>query len=261
MTTLASAVAYVELLHQGKLLASLNFNPIETYTVIAVVFFLCLFPLVQATYALERRLAGRTRTMTRPLLDARRLPRCASGCKALRRPRRAARHRPRRDRRASASRSSARPARARARCCAASTSWSCRAQAWSSSPARRSAARHRATATARPPRSRAARGAPARRHGVPAVQPVPAHDRARQRDGRAAHGARPARAPRRAARAEPSSRASAWPTRRRPIPARSRAARSSASPSPARWRWTPRCCCSTSRRRRSTRSWSARCCA
>ena len=57
MTTLASAVAYVELLQQGKLLASLNFNPIETYTVIAVVFFLLLWPLVQATYALERRLA------------------------------------------------------------------------------------------------------------------------------------------------------------------------------------------------------------
>lgn len=56
MTTLASAVAYVELLQQGKLLASLEFNPIETYTVIAVVFFLFLFPLVQATYALERRL-------------------------------------------------------------------------------------------------------------------------------------------------------------------------------------------------------------
>ena len=55
MTTLASAIAYIELLQQGKLLASLNFNPIETYTVIAVVFFLCLFPLVQATYALERR--------------------------------------------------------------------------------------------------------------------------------------------------------------------------------------------------------------
>jgi polar amino acid transport system permease protein len=56
MTTLASAVAYVELLQQGKLLASLEFNPIETYTVIAILFFLCLFPLVQATYALERRL-------------------------------------------------------------------------------------------------------------------------------------------------------------------------------------------------------------
>lgn len=56
MSTLASAVAYVELLQQGKLLASLHFNPIETYTVIAVVFFLCLLPLVQATYWLERRL-------------------------------------------------------------------------------------------------------------------------------------------------------------------------------------------------------------
>ena len=57
MTTLASAVAYVEMLHQGKLLASLNFNPIETYTVIAIAFFLFLLPLVRATYALERRLA------------------------------------------------------------------------------------------------------------------------------------------------------------------------------------------------------------
>jgi polar amino acid transport system permease protein len=57
MSTLASVVAYVELLHQGKLIASLNFNPIETYTVIAAAFFLFLYPLVQATYALERRLA------------------------------------------------------------------------------------------------------------------------------------------------------------------------------------------------------------
>ena len=56
MSTLASAVAYVELLQQGKLIASLNFNPIEVYTTIAVVFFICLWPLVQATYALERRL-------------------------------------------------------------------------------------------------------------------------------------------------------------------------------------------------------------
>ena len=56
MSTLASAVAYVELLQQGKLLASLYFNPIEVYTVIAIAFFLLLLPLVQATYALERRL-------------------------------------------------------------------------------------------------------------------------------------------------------------------------------------------------------------
>jgi polar amino acid transport system permease protein len=56
MSTLASAVAYVELLQQGKLIASLNFNPIEAYTAIAVIFFICLWPLVQLTYLLERRL-------------------------------------------------------------------------------------------------------------------------------------------------------------------------------------------------------------
>jgi polar amino acid transport system permease protein len=57
MTTLASAVAYVELLQQGKLIASLNFNPIEAYTTIAVIFFVFLWPLVQFTYVLERRLS------------------------------------------------------------------------------------------------------------------------------------------------------------------------------------------------------------
>ena len=36
MTTLASAIAYVELLQQAKLIASLNFNPIEAYTAVAV---------------------------------------------------------------------------------------------------------------------------------------------------------------------------------------------------------------------------------
>ncbi|MCB2002188.1 MAG: ABC transporter permease subunit, partial [Rhodoferax sp.] len=56
MSTLASAVAYVELLQQGKLIASLNYNPIEAYTVIALLFFVFLYPLVQATYALERRM-------------------------------------------------------------------------------------------------------------------------------------------------------------------------------------------------------------
>ncbi len=56
MTTLASAVAYVELLQQGKLIASLNFNPIEAYTTVAAIFFVILWPLVQLTYLLERRL-------------------------------------------------------------------------------------------------------------------------------------------------------------------------------------------------------------
>jgi polar amino acid transport system permease protein len=57
MTTLASAIAYADLLHQARLIASLNFNPIEAYTVVALAFFVILYPIVRATYALERRLA------------------------------------------------------------------------------------------------------------------------------------------------------------------------------------------------------------
>ena len=57
MTTLASAVAYAELISQGKLIASLDFNPLEVYTIIAALFFVFLYPIVQGTYALERRLA------------------------------------------------------------------------------------------------------------------------------------------------------------------------------------------------------------
>jgi polar amino acid transport system permease protein len=57
MTTLASIVAYPELLQQAKLVASVNFNPIESYTAVALAFFVCLVPLVNLTYLLERRLA------------------------------------------------------------------------------------------------------------------------------------------------------------------------------------------------------------
>lgn len=56
MSTLASTVAYVELLQQGKLIASLNYNPIEAYSAVAAIFFVILWPLVQMSYALERRL-------------------------------------------------------------------------------------------------------------------------------------------------------------------------------------------------------------
>jgi polar amino acid transport system permease protein len=54
MSTLASVVAYVETLNQAKLIADLNFNPIEAYTAVAMIFFLILYPLVQTTYVLER---------------------------------------------------------------------------------------------------------------------------------------------------------------------------------------------------------------
>ena len=54
MSTLASVVAYVETLNQAKLIADLNFNPIESYTAVAVLFFVVLYPAVQGTYVLER---------------------------------------------------------------------------------------------------------------------------------------------------------------------------------------------------------------
>lgn len=57
MSTLASVVAYVELLQQGKLIASLDFNPLEVYTIIAGIFLIILYPIVRFTYAIEHRLA------------------------------------------------------------------------------------------------------------------------------------------------------------------------------------------------------------
>ena len=55
MSTLASVVAYPETLQQAKLIASYEYNPIEAYTVVALMFFIVLLPLVQLTYVLERR--------------------------------------------------------------------------------------------------------------------------------------------------------------------------------------------------------------
>lgn len=57
MTTLASAIAYADVLHQARLIASVNYNPIEAYTVVAILFFVILYPIVRATYVLERRMA------------------------------------------------------------------------------------------------------------------------------------------------------------------------------------------------------------
>ena len=55
MSTLASVVAYPETLQRAKLIASYEYNPIEAYTVVALMFFIVLLPLVQLTYMLERR--------------------------------------------------------------------------------------------------------------------------------------------------------------------------------------------------------------
>lgn len=59
MSTLASVVAYVEVLQQGKLIASLHFNPLEVYTVVAILFLIILYPMVRLTYTVERHLSRR----------------------------------------------------------------------------------------------------------------------------------------------------------------------------------------------------------
>lgn len=53
MTTLASAVAFSEILYRGKLLAFDSFNPIETYTIIALIFFSVVYPLTRVVQRFE----------------------------------------------------------------------------------------------------------------------------------------------------------------------------------------------------------------
>jgi polar amino acid transport system permease protein len=53
-TSLVSAIAVPDLLYQGQLITSATYRPLETYTMIAVVYFLILFPLTRAAQGLER---------------------------------------------------------------------------------------------------------------------------------------------------------------------------------------------------------------
>lgn len=57
MTSLASVIAYGELMHQAKTVATFYFNPIEVYTVVALVFFSIVYPLALAVQRVERGLA------------------------------------------------------------------------------------------------------------------------------------------------------------------------------------------------------------
>jgi polar amino acid transport system permease protein len=45
MTSLASVIAYGELVYQAKVISTIEFNPIEAYTTVALVFFAVLFPM------------------------------------------------------------------------------------------------------------------------------------------------------------------------------------------------------------------------
>lgn len=57
MSTLASVVAYAETLHQAKSVALEHFNPIEVYTVVALLFFALILPMTALTRRMERVLA------------------------------------------------------------------------------------------------------------------------------------------------------------------------------------------------------------
>jgi polar amino acid transport system permease protein len=56
MTTLASTIAYAELLHEAKTLASVHFNPIEAYTAVALIFFAVVAPITLLVRRMELQL-------------------------------------------------------------------------------------------------------------------------------------------------------------------------------------------------------------
>jgi polar amino acid transport system permease protein len=56
-TSLVSVLAVPDLLYQGQLITSATYRPLETYTMVAVIYFLLLFPLTRLAQGLERRLA------------------------------------------------------------------------------------------------------------------------------------------------------------------------------------------------------------
>ncbi|MBA3038667.1 MULTISPECIES: amino acid ABC transporter permease [Hyphomicrobiales] len=55
-TSLAAAIAYAELAFQGSMVASTTYRPLETYTIVAALYFVVIFLLNQLASYLERRL-------------------------------------------------------------------------------------------------------------------------------------------------------------------------------------------------------------
>jgi polar amino acid transport system permease protein len=56
-TSLLSVLAVPDLLYQGQLITSATYRPLETYTMIAVIYFIILFPMTRLAHGLEQRLA------------------------------------------------------------------------------------------------------------------------------------------------------------------------------------------------------------
>jgi len=56
-TSLVSTIAVADLLYQGTIITAATYRPLEVYTMIAIIYFLVLFPLTLAAQQVERRLA------------------------------------------------------------------------------------------------------------------------------------------------------------------------------------------------------------
>lgn len=59
VTSLASVLSVHELMYQGRLLSSTFYRPLEILTVVALTYFVLIYPFSYASYRLERRLGGR----------------------------------------------------------------------------------------------------------------------------------------------------------------------------------------------------------
>lgn len=56
LTSLAATVAFHELLHTARSVATAYYNPVETFTIVALIFFFIIYPLVRLSYFIEARL-------------------------------------------------------------------------------------------------------------------------------------------------------------------------------------------------------------
>ncbi|WP_449234103.1 amino acid ABC transporter permease [Azospirillum doebereinerae] len=57
-TSVASIVTVQELMYTARLFSSQNYLPLETFTVVAMIYFVLIYPFTLASYALERRFAA-----------------------------------------------------------------------------------------------------------------------------------------------------------------------------------------------------------
>jgi polar amino acid transport system permease protein len=56
LTALAAPIAYPELLHTARLIASAYYNPLQSFSIAALAYFIMIYPMTQCAFWLERRL-------------------------------------------------------------------------------------------------------------------------------------------------------------------------------------------------------------